>query len=108
MSEIPFPYNPKGQKKSDIVRIAHFMNGFLGVEMLYDIPCPDKFLKRKYDDLDEDEQKEWFEYTFAATFRDATFHVVGFLRRELKAVEINLIKRRIMNYFKQSGIEYGN
>src|ERR1700690_2066341 len=105
MSEIPFPYNPKGQKKSDIERIAHFMNGFLAVEMLYDIPCPDKFLKRRYDDLDEDEQKEWFEYTFASVFRDAALGAAGHMGRELKLVEINLIKRRISDFFKRADIE---
>jgi len=105
MSEIPAPYGPH-HKKSDLERIAHFMNGFLGIEMFYDIPCPKKFEDLEYEDMDEDEQKEWYEYTFHAVFKDAAFQVVGLLGRELKAVEINLIKRRIVDFLKKAGIEY--
>lgn len=105
MSEIPGPYGPK-KKQSNLERVAAFMNGFLGVEMLDDIQYPDTLRVCDYDDLDEDEQKEWYEYTLNAVFRDATFQAIGALRRELSTVELNLIKRRIVNYFKQSGIEF--
>lgn len=105
MSEIPAPYGPH-HKKSDLERIAHFMNGFLGVEMLYDIPCLKKFENKKYDDLDKDEQNEWFEYTFAAVFRDASQGTAGHLGRPLKVVELNLIKRRLINFFFKTNIEF--
>jgi hypothetical protein len=105
MPETPSSYNPK-RRTSDIERIAKFMNGFLAVEMLYDIPCPKKFENKDYDDMGDDEQNEWYEYTFEAVFRDAAFQVVGLLARELKLVELNLIKRRIDDHFKKAGIKY--
>jgi hypothetical protein len=41
------------KKPSDVERVAHFMNGFIGFEMLEDIPCPDH-LQCDYEDLDAD------------------------------------------------------
>ena len=105
MSEIPAPYGPH-HKKSDPERIAQFMTGFLGVEMLYDIPCPEKFTC-DYEDMTPDEQNEWFEYTFLEVFKDAAYQAVGLLGRELKVVELNLIRRRILNYLNDNGFEYG-
>jgi hypothetical protein len=105
MAEIPTPYGPK-KKKSDIERVAHFMNGFLGIEMLEDIPYPKHLRICLYDELTNEEKKEWYEYTFGAVLKDATFQVAGFLGRALRAVEINLIKRRIADPFKKAGIEY--
>ena len=105
MSEIPAPYNPKGKKKSDIERIAHFMNGFLGPELLMDYPWP-KRLHKPYQDLTPAEQTEWFELAFNMVFRDARLEVASLLGRELKEVEINLIKRRILDYFQELRIEY--
>ncbi len=105
MSEIPAPYNPKGKKKSDIERIAHFMNGFLGPELLMDYPWP-KRLHKPYQDFTLAEQTEWFEIAFNMIFRDAKMEVGGLLGRELKVVEINLIKRRILDYFQELRIEY--
>ena len=105
MSEIPARYGPK-KKKSNIEMVAGFMNCFLGVEMLDDIQYPDTLRVCDYDDLDEDEQKEWYEYTLNAVFRDATFQAIGNLGRELSIVELNLIKRRIVDYFDRAGIEF--
>ena len=97
--------NQNSSPKSDIERIARFMDGFIGFEMLDDIPCPDD-LQCDYDDLDENGKKRWYEYTFSAVLRDATMQAVGMLGRSLRKVEITLIQRRIENYFMESGIEY--
>jgi len=104
VSETPVPYGPK-RKSSDIERVALFMTGYLGVEMLYDIPCPEKFTA-DFEDMTPDQQMEWFEYTFLEIFKDAANQVVGLLGRELKVVELNLIRRRIINYLNASGFEY--
>ena len=82
------------------------MNGYLGFEMLYDIPCPEKFYKREYDDLNQDEKREWYEYTLNELFHRAARDSFSVLGREPNVVELGLIKRRIVNYFKQAGIEY--
>ena|SRR5665213_1304478 len=92
------------QKPSDIERIAHFMNGFIGFEMLEDIPCPDH-LQTAYEDLDAEGKKQWYEYTLNEVFRIAAMEAVCVLGREPNVVELGLIKRRIMNYFTESGIE---
>jgi len=106
MTENPNPSNKsKKPKPSDIERIAHFMTAYLGVEMLEDIPCPEH-LQKDYDDLDKDGKREWFEYTFHEVFKDAAFNVFGLLGRQLSVVELNLIKRRIVDFFKKAGIEY--
>jgi hypothetical protein len=104
MSEVPVPYGP--QKKTDIERIAAFMNGFLCPEMLNDIPLPQNLQNRDYDDLDEEEQREWYEITLNAVFRDAGLGAAGLLGRQLKVIELNLIKRRIADYFLKAGIDY--
>ncbi len=105
MSEIPAPYGNKEKKKSDIERIAAFMTRFLEVGILGTFPYPED-LQKIYQDLDNPGKNEWYEHTFSAVFRDACQSVIGLLGRVLKPVEINLIKRRIVNYFKQAGIEY--
>ena len=104
MSEFPAPYGPK-RKLTNNERVAAFMNGFLGVEMLDDIQYPDSLRVCVYDDLDEEEQNEWYEYTLNAVFKDAAFQAIGAFGRELSTVELNLIKRRIVNFFIQTGIE---
>ena len=105
MSETPSPYNHLGPETPDLQRLARFMDNFLSIETLDDIPCPEH-LKCDYDDLDEDNKKEWYEFTFHELFRIAAMESFGFLRREPNVVELGLIKRRIVNFFKTLGIEY--
>ncbi len=105
MSEVPAPYNPKDKKTSDIERVARFMNGYLSLEILEEIPCPES-LQRDYDDLDGDGKRQWVEYTFCELFRMASLEVYGVLGRGPNPLELNLMKRRIVNYFKNIGIEY--
>lgn len=93
------------KKPSDIERIAQFMTAYLCVEVLDTIPCPDH-LQCDYDDLDEAGKNEWFEYTANAVFSEAAQEIVNRLGRQLSVVELNLIKRRIVDYFKTAGIEY--
>ena len=97
----------KHHHDKDIVRIANFMNGFLGFEMLEEIPCPDH-IQCAYDDLDADGKRQSYEYTLNELFRMATMESVCVLGREPNVVELGLIKRRIVNYFKESGIELEN
>lgn len=106
MSEIPAPYGPK-RKKPDLVRIADFMTGFLGVEMLQDIPCPEN-LQMNYDDMDDEQKKKWYEYTLNAVFKEAALQAAGLLGRQLKVVELNLIKRRIADFFIRNGMGSDN
>ena len=94
------PNNPQ-----DIQRIALFMNGFLSVENLDSLPCPVP-LRCDYQDLDGKGKEEWFVHHFHALFRDAAIEVAGLLGRQLSLVELNLIRRRIINFFKKLGIEY--
>jgi len=105
MSEIPAPYNSSGPRKKDIERIADFMNGFLSIEMFEEIQYPEN-MRRPYDDMDDDLKQLWYEYTFHEIFRDAGMSVSGFVGRQLSRVELNLIKRRIINFFKQIRIEH--
>ena len=107
MSEIPAPYNPSPKKKSDLENIAAFLNYFLVVETLEEMPIPEH-LNRDYDDLDERGKKAWRDHTFKAVFEKAHQGCIEMLRRHLKEVERNLIKRRIIDFFKQAGIEYDN
>ena len=97
----------KHPQDKDIVRIANFMNGFLGFEMLEDIPCPDH-LQCEYEDLDVEGKNQWYEYTLNEVFRIAAMEAICVLGREPNVVELGLIKRRIENYFKESGIELEN
>ncbi len=94
---------PMGPKKNDVVRIATFMNDFLNVEMIETIPYPNN-IRGQYDDLDDEEKNQWLEYTFDVVFLNAHRKATGLLGRVLSFVESNLIKRRIINFFKQSGI----
>jgi hypothetical protein len=105
MSETPGSYNPHSNKNPAALRVANFMNGFLGPELLMDYPWP-KRLHKPYQDLTPAEQTEWFELAFNMVFRDAKLEIVGLLGRELKVVELNLIKRRILDYFQELRIEY--
>ena len=107
MSEIPAPYghNSKGHKKSDLERIAHFMNGYLGRELLMDISYSE-ILQGDYRDLSDELKKEWFAFTAHELFKESTFQIVGILARQLKPVESNLIKRRIADYLISIGIEF--
>ena len=102
MSEVPVPY---GNSKSDLERLAHFLNGFLGPELLENIPIP-KHLVGDYHDFDDGRKKEWFEWAFHEVFGEAGREAAGFLNRKLGVVELNLIKRRVLNYFEQKGIKY--
>ena len=95
----------KKKKISDIERIAAFMTGYLGVETLESIPCPEH-LQCDYDDLDDEGKNEWFEYTANVVFKEAAFLIVGMLGRPLRTVELNLVKRRIVDFLKKAGIEY--
>lgn len=104
MSEIPTPYSPK-RKQPDMVRIAKFLNGFLHRDLLLDIDFPKKFQK-DYAELSAGDKNEFFEVVFHDLFGDAAMQAAGFVGRELKVVELNLIKRRIVNFLKQSGFEY--
>lgn len=106
MSAAPAPHNPKDGRISDIERVARFMNGYLSVETLEEIPCLEN-LQCDFDDLDRDGKREWVEYTFNELFRMACLEVYGVLGRGPKLLELNLIKRRIVDYFKNIGIEYG-
>jgi hypothetical protein len=105
MSEVPTQYHSKGPNKNDLVRVAHFMNGFLGFEIFKDMPRPES-VKRNYDDLDDNGKLQWLEYAYWAIFKDATMGAADLLGRGLRKVEKALIQRRIMNYFKQNGIDY--
>jgi hypothetical protein len=97
----------KHHHDKDIVRIANFMNGFLGFEMLVEIPCPNH-LQCNYDDLDTDGKRQSYEYTLNEVFRITAMEVFCVFGRESNVVELGLIKRRIVNYFKESGIELEN
>ena len=94
------PNNPQ-----DIQRIAQFMNGFLSLENLENLPCPEP-LQKDYHDLDMAGKEEWFVHHFHLLFRDAAIEVAGLLGRQLNTVELNLIRRRVINFFKDQGIEY--
>ena len=100
MSEIPHPNKP-----SDLERIAHFLNGYLGPELLKDIDYP-KHLEKDYGDMTLEEQYELFEFTFNDLFRDSAMFIVDHMHRALSIVELNLIKRRILNYLKDKGMKY--
>ena len=73
--------------------------------MLFDIPCPEN-LSMDYVDMTPEQKKEWFEYTYFQVFKDAAYQVVEMLGRELTVIELNLIRRRILNYLKENGFEY--
>ncbi|HEY5038862.1 MAG TPA: hypothetical protein VIJ93_07310 [bacterium] len=105
MSEIPAPYNPTPKKRSDLENIAAFLNYFLVVETLEDMNIPDH-LALDYDDMNVKQKKEWYEFSFNAMFIRASQEILVMLRRQLNVVELNLIKRRIVDFFKQAGIEY--
>jgi hypothetical protein len=105
MSEIPAPYNPKGRKLSPLEHLAAFMTGYLTVEVMVDLPTPEN-LQCDYDDLDDDGKREWYEYTLNELFRMAARDSFSVLGRGPNLVELGLIKRRIVNFFKQAGIEY--
>lgn len=66
MSEIPAPYNADSSK-TGIERIAHFLNGFLGKELLCDIDIP-KHLHKKYENMTTEEMDELFEFAFQEIF----------------------------------------
>lgn len=92
-------------KASGIERVAKFMDGFIGFEMLEDIPCPND-LQCDYDDLDAEGKQRWYEYTYSEVLRDASMQASGMLGRGLSNPEISLIQRRVSNYFIENGIEY--
>jgi hypothetical protein len=103
MSENPAPYGRPDHIKP-VERLARFLDGFLAIELLETIPCP-THLQMDYDDLDETGKKEWYEFTFHEVFRESGREAAGFLGRQLSLVELNLIKRRIINFLAKAGIE---
>ncbi len=94
-----------GGKENDIQLISKFLNDFLVFEIFINIPCP-KNLQYDYEDLDDSGKKELFEYTFNYVFRDACIETAEFLGRGLRLIELNLIRRRSLNFLKQNGLEY--
>ena len=105
MSEILGPYNSKDPQKKDVERIAEFMNGFLSIEMFEEIHYPEG-LQRPYDSMSAENKKLWYEYTYHEIFKDASMCAAGFVGRSLGRVELNLIQRRVINFFKQIRIEH--
>jgi hypothetical protein len=103
MSEIPAPYGH--DNRHPVQRLADFLNGYLSWELLEDIPTPEKFHK-DYEDMTPDDQRDFTEFALNAVFAEATRDVAEFLGRNPTIVEINLIKRRVVNFFKRGGIEY--
>ena len=103
MSENPVPYGRPDHRKP-VERLARFLDGFLAIEFLETIPCP-THLQKDYDDMNDEERKEWSEFTFHEVFLDTSREAMGFLGRQLSLVELNLIKRRIINFFAKAGIE---
>ena len=82
MSEIPAPYNADSNK-TDIELIAHFMNGFLGKELLADIDIP-KHLHKKYENMTPDEMDELFEFAFQEIFKEAGIYIADHLNARLR------------------------
>ncbi len=90
---------------NDFQRIAFFMNGILSDETLDNLPCPEH-LQCDFNDLDSKGKGELYVNAFHTLFRDAAIEVAGLLQRKLEPMELNLIRRRIINNFKKFGIEY--
>ncbi|SRR5258708_37192495 len=107
MSAIPESNDPKRPKKKDLERIAKFMNGFLNLEMFDEIRYPED-QHCPYDDMSDEKKQQWYEYTFHEMFKDAAMQIAGLLGRQLSIVELNLIKRRIVDFFKRIGIDHEN
>jgi hypothetical protein len=107
MSETRSSNNFKNPKENDLVRIANFMNGFLNIEMFEEIEYPVGF-QRPFDSMSPKAKMIWYEYTYHEIFRDASMCVTGFVGRSLSRVELNLIQRRVLNFFKQMRIEQKN
>jgi hypothetical protein len=104
MSETPAPYNSP-DPPPETERIARFLDGYLGQEILLDHTYP-THLQGDYEDFDDEKKKEWFEFTFHTLFRDTTQALVDFLHRDFTLAELGLVKRRVVNFLKQSGFEY--
>lgn len=94
-------------KKSDLLRIAQFLNGYLGKELLMGFDTP-KHLHKEYDDMTPEERDELFEFSFHVIFRDSANEIADHLKRQLSIVELNLIKRRVLDFLKSLGMNYKN
>lgn len=103
MSEIPAPYGKENRPPA--LRLAQFLNGYLSWELLEDIPTPKKFHK-DFEDMTKEVQQDFIEFALNAVFSEATRDVTEFLGRTPTIIEINLIKRRVVNFFKRGRIEY--
>ncbi len=86
-------------------RIAHFLNGYLGNDLLDAIVIPIN-LAKNYKEMTTEEQDELFEFVFHDIFKESAMYIADEMKRELRVVELNLIKRRVMDFLKQSGMKY--
>jgi hypothetical protein len=92
-------------KKHDLLRIAEFLNGYLGQELLMGFDTP-KHLHKDYDDMTTEERDELFEFAFNRIFTDSAIEVSDHLKRQLSVVELNLIRRRVLDFLKSLGMNY--
>ena len=81
-----------------------FLNYYLTRETLEEIQTPNH-LAKDYDDMTGEERKEFYEYCFHKLLGMAGLEICKMLGRRLRIVELNLVKRRILDFFKQAGIE---
>jgi hypothetical protein len=92
-------------KKPDLLKIAEFMNGYLGKELLMGFDTP-KHLHKEYDDMTSEERDELFEFAFSRIFTDSAMEVSDHIKRKLSLVELNLIRRRVLVFLKSLGMNY--
>jgi hypothetical protein len=92
-------------KKHDLLRIAEFLNGYLGKELLMGFDTP-KHLHKDYDDMTNEERDELFEFAFNRIFTDSAMEVSDHLKRQLSVIELNLIRRRVLDFLKSLGMNY--
>ena len=100
MSDTTAPLNSNSRKRSDPELIDSFLNYFLVFETFQEIPIPLN-LDHDYDDMDENTQKAWQEYVFTAVNERAKQECMTILKRHLKEWERNLIKHRVIVFFKK-------
>jgi|GEM_PF-6842574 len=101
MSEVPVPYGPKN---TDGERLAAFLDGYLSLESVENIPAPEG-LECDFGDMADQQKKEWFAYTYHELFGVAALEIAGLFGRSLKAWELGLISRRVVLFLQKIGME---
>jgi len=103
MSDNPSSHPPK---RSDPEIVALFLNHYLVREFLEKIKIPSQFQDKGYFEMDDQEKRDLFEFVFHAVFSKSGMEIADKLKRELSLTELGLIRRRVVNFLKQNGLEY--